>query len=107
MVTQHAGVFLCLQGGEISFWIFFSLLKWKNEHIYILNRIRLLPHHNNVRTTTVVVVVVHTPHSILKNDRTCTVIRTSKCTVPMIPNPKKLKKNFFLEKIFKNLLGVR
>ena len=34
---------------------------------------RLLPHHNNVRTTTVVVVVVHTPHSVLKNDRTRTV----------------------------------
>ena len=55
---------------------------------------RLLPHHNNVRTTTVVVVVVHTPHSILKNDRTRTVIRTSKCTVQMMTNHKKLKKNF-------------
>ena len=44
---------------------------------------RLLPHHNNVRTTTVVVVVVHTPHSFPKNDRTRTVIRTSKCTVQM------------------------
>ena len=44
---------------------------------------------------TVVVVVVHTPHSILKNDRTRTVIRTFKCTVPMRPNPKKFKKNFF------------
>ena len=42
---------------------------------------------NNVRTTTVVV-VVHTPHNILKNDCTC----TSKCTVQIMPNPKKLKK---------------
>ena len=58
-------------------------------------QIRLLPHHNNVRTTTVVVVVVHTPHSILKNDSTCTIICTSKCTVQMMPNPKKLKN--FLE----------
>ena len=43
--------------------------------------IRLLPHHNNV-------------HSILKNDRTRTVIRTSKCTVPMIANQKIVKKNW-------------
>ena len=45
-------------------------------------------------TTVVVAVVVHTPHSILKNDRTRTVIRTSKCTVPMIPF-KIEKKNFW------------
>ena len=56
--------------------------------------IRLLPHHNNVWTKTVVVVVVHTPHSILKNDSTCTIIRTSKCTIQMMPNPKKIEKNF-------------
>ena len=67
----------------------------------------MLPHHNNVRTTTVVVVVVHTLHSYLKNDRTRTVIRTSKCTVPMIPK-KFEKKNFFLEiffQVFLNFFG--
>ena len=52
---------------------------------------------------TVVVVVVHTPHSILKNDCTRTVICKSKCTVPMIPNPKKLKKKI---QDFYNFLGV-
>ena len=49
-----------------------------------------------MKRTTVVVVVVHTPNSILKNDCTRTVIRTSKCTVPMIPNPKKILE-FFLK----------
>ena len=49
-----------------------------------------------MRTTTVVVVVVHTPHSIPKNDRTRTVIRTSKCTVQMMTNQNKFKENFFL-----------
>ena len=57
--------------------------------------IRLLPHHNNVRTTTVIVVVVHTPHSIPKNDRNCTVIRTSKCTVQMMTKQNR-NSNFFL-----------
>ena len=60
---------------------------------------RLLPHHHNVRTTTVVVVVVHTPHSIPKNDRTRSVIRTSKCTVQLMTNQKKFKK-FFLKNFF-------
>ena len=70
--------------------------------IYIIQS-RLLPHHNNVRTTTVVVVVaVHTLHIILKNDRTHTVIRTSKCTLQMITNPKKFGKKYLLfkKKIF-------
>ena len=56
-----------------------------------------------MRTTTVVVVVVRTPHSVLKKDRTRTVIRTSKCAVQMTTNPQKLKKknskiflNFFM-----------
>ena len=60
-----------------------------------------------MRKTTVVVVVVHTPHSILKNDRTRTIIRTSKCTIQMMPNPKKIEKNFGkkIQKFF-NFLGV-
>ena len=73
--------------------------------IYIILS-KLLPHHNNVRTTTIVVVVaVHTLHIILKYDRTHTVIRTSKCTVQMITNPKKIwKKIFNFKKKF--FLGV-
>ena len=68
---------------------------------------RLLPHHHNVRTTTVVVVVVHTPHSIPKNDRTCTVIRTFKCTVQMMTNQTNIKKIFPKKKcqFFKKIFG--
>ena len=61
-------------------------------HTYVCKYIEqslFRPHHNNVRTTTVVVVVVRTLHSILKNDRTRTVIRTSKCAVQMTTNPQK------------------
>ena len=69
---------------------------------------RLLPQHNNVRTTTVVVVVVHTLRRILKKDCTCTVNRTSKCTVQMVTNPIKLKKKFCKKKdskFIKKFLG--
>ena len=66
---------------------------------------RLLPHHNNVRKKTVVVVVVHTPHIIPKNDRTSTVIRTSKCTVQMMTNQIRIKIKKKISNFFFKFLG--
>ena len=78
-----------LQKKEVCTLLFVPVKCFKICHISCkYKKTRLLPHHNNVRTTTVVVVVFHTPHSIPKNDRTDTVVHTSKCTVLMITNAK-------------------